>query len=204
MGGIGSGWYGRRTSRLTVDDLRSVDIRRLSQESPLTLGRRYTLEWTRSGCAFASIALTVEAGRVIINDGDVHYPVHLGRTACGAGERMWFLCPRCRRRCCLLYQCGGYACRLCLHLAYPIEREGCHDRAERRARKILNRVRFDPHRPDGKVAWRRWKTHRRLSALANEAAMVILERDDRLCALLRHAEGQKPKHRRGRPLKNDR
>jgi hypothetical protein len=41
------------------------------------------------------------------------------------GERAWFLCPGCRRRCGCLYlvedQPHGFRCRLCLGLAYHIQ-----------------------------------------------------------------------------------
>jgi hypothetical protein len=62
------------------------------------------------------------------------------------GERWWFLCPACGCRCGAVYHLGhmrselAWACRRCLRLVYPSQREGKGERALRRLRKVLRRA----------------------------------------------------------------
>ena len=60
---------------------------------------------------------------------------HLG------GGRPWMICPECGRRVGVLYHLfGPYACRRCLKLAYPSNRERPFQRTIRRARKMRLRL----------------------------------------------------------------
>lgn len=58
------------------------------------------------------------------------------------GERRWFVCPRCRRRCGVLYQPAegdGWACRRCHRLAYRSAQEAHQDEALWRAFERIDR-----------------------------------------------------------------
>lgn len=57
------------------------------------------------------------------------------------GERPWFLCPSCRRRCGKLYAIRSrYVCRKCGELSYESQSETSHYRALRKAQKIRARL----------------------------------------------------------------
>jgi len=196
VGGLGSGRFGRRTDRETTDDFPAIDVRRWQRDGLLEPGGWFDWRWTRHGEPAACAVVSVDEDRVTVGEA----VVRLERTPGGfGGERAWFRCPECGRRCCLLYRrSGGFACRQCLGLAYQVEREGRQDRAARRARKIIDRARMDFGRIAGKPKWMRWPTYWRMSARVEKAALALLERDERLLALVRYADARQPRRRRAR------
>ncbi len=57
------------------------------------------------------------------------------------GERPWFLCPKCARRCGILYAIRSRLfCRKCGRLSYESQNEPRHDRVLRKAQKIRVRL----------------------------------------------------------------
>jgi hypothetical protein len=57
------------------------------------------------------------------------------------GERLWFACPRCGRRCGVLYIGGRhFVCRRCMALPYASRHQAAPDRLRRRARAIRERL----------------------------------------------------------------
>src|SRR3990172_2521577 len=129
MGSVLSGRYGRRSSRATVHDCLALDVRFLGRKSLLAAGSCFLLSWTQQGQTVDSLSATVEEKRLIIAGAYGCDAVSLDSTAAGfGGRRAWFRCPRCGRRCAPPYRAGGFACRVCLHLAYPVQREGRYDR----------------------------------------------------------------------------
>ena len=77
-------------------------------------------------------------------------PVHLG------GERTWFLCPSCGRRCLSLYWLSQFECRRCHDLVYRTARVDSLQRLEVRLSKVRSKVEgrvvagaFIPRRPKG-------------------------------------------------------
>jgi hypothetical protein len=85
------------------------------------------------------------------------------------GERLWFACPECGRRCAVLYGGRRFLCRCCVGLPYTSQSEAAPDRLRRRARLIRERLGgsdyanlsldFPP-----KPKWMRWATYERLQA----------------------------------------
>jgi hypothetical protein len=156
MGGWGSG-RGQR-GRDTTSDYRALDVRRLQRDGLLTPGRSFGWNWTRKGETVASIQISTETDRIILNyrhktGGNdwqsMGYPVHLAWTECTlGGRRPWLLCPArgCGRRVALLYLGGSgiFACRHCYRLAYASQRETPDDRAMRRAGRIRDRLGWEP------------------------------------------------------------
>jgi hypothetical protein len=59
MGGAGSGSWYRWHKRDTVEECRSLDIRRWQRDGLLTEGRYFGWNWTRNGEQIASIGLKV-------------------------------------------------------------------------------------------------------------------------------------------------
>ena len=199
MGGLGSGnWY-RFGKKTTVEECRSLDVRRLHGEGLLELGYRFSWSWSRAGRQIASIGCVVlgehRAERVILlfrhRSGpsaeweDVQELVELDWTPCNFGnERPWFLCPglvngvRCGRRVAVLYCPGRYfLCRHCYDLAYESQRENEMHRALRRAQAIRERLGGSanmtepfPEKPKGM----HWRTYERLFWEHHEAEMEQL------------------------------
>ena len=186
MGNFLSGRYGKRTNRPTTDDYYVLDVRFLSKEKLLAPGTFFSLVWTRRGepavteyFAIGASGLTI--GRCFV--GLERFPCALG------GHRPWLLCPSCKGRACVLYRApGGYACRGCLGLSWPVENESRADRAERAAMKIMKRAKMDSSRKGYKPKWMRWPTFRKQEEAAEAAGEVIAEHHDRLLGLIRCAE----------------
>jgi hypothetical protein len=158
LGGIGSGnWY-RFNKKTTVEECRSLDVRRLHREGLLKPGRLFSWTWSRAGREVASIGAFVEGEecpeRVVLlfrhkrglgtDCEDVQQPVELDWTPCNfGGKRPWFLCPGIRygRRVAVLHAAGKYfLCRHCCDLCYERQREDKVGRALRRAQKIRKRL----------------------------------------------------------------
>lgn len=94
------------------------------------------------------------------------------------GRRAWFRCPRCGRRCAVVYVRRTTACRGCHRLAYASQREDASQRAHRRGRKLMERLGVK-----GQDAWdlaldpwqapkpprMRWATYKRIVTAADDA-----------------------------------
>lgn len=177
MGGFGSGC--RKQGKHTTSDMRALDVRRLRRDGFLIPGQLCIWKWSRDGQEIASIQISTEADRVILNyrsrsNGgqwqSMEYPVTLEWTPCNlGGRRAWFLCPAtgCRRRVAILF--GGliFACRHCHKLAYQCQQETDDDRAIRRAEAIRRRLRWEAgiaNLEGGKPKGMQWRTFERLKA----------------------------------------
>ena len=62
MGGVGSGNWHRFGKKTTVEECRSLDVRRLHREGLLELGYRFSWSWSRAGHQTASIGCVVLGG----------------------------------------------------------------------------------------------------------------------------------------------
>jgi len=164
---IGSFW--RRGGKAFTDDFVSIDVRKLARE--------YRLRPKNEAC--------ILAGNVTA---DLEWrSFHLG------GYRVYFRCPRCLGRCCVLYRhpagkkpSDRYGCKKCLNLAHPIENEGEHERAFRRFKRAYERRGSeDPSQPEGKPLWMRWPTWKRLNDQFAATVMGRLEYDEKMTERLR-------------------
>ena len=67
MGGVSRGnWY-RWDKKATVEEFRSIDVRRWQREGYLEPGRRFGWQWTRDSETVASIQVRAEPDRVILS-----------------------------------------------------------------------------------------------------------------------------------------
>ena len=135
MGGVGSGGWYRFSKKTTVEECRSLDVRKLDRQGLLEPGYRFTSSWSRAGRQIASIGGVVLGSsrpeRVVLlfshRNGpsaeweDVQEPVKLDWTPCNfGGERPWFLCPgvvngaRCGRGVAVLSTGGDESSCVCL------------------------------------------------------------------------------------------
>jgi hypothetical protein len=195
VGGIGSGSWYRFNKKTTVEECRSLDVRRLHREGLLKPGRLFSWTWSRAGREVASIGALVEgvdqAERIVllfrhrrspsVDWEDVEEPVELAWTACNfGGERPWFICPGagCGRRVAILYEPGRYfLCRHCYDLVYQSQRDNEMYRALHRAQDIrrrlggsANMIQPFPEKPKGM----HWSTYERLFWEHREAEMEQL------------------------------
>lgn len=174
MGGIGSGRYS--TCPTTLDDFQAIDLRYLRRQKLLSPGYHGSLRWLRGGQETASIRFSVGTDDVVLSYRtrargaadweDVREVVPLLRTAQPlGGERLWFGCPHCRRRCMILYGGRRFLCRRCVGAPYGSQNEDAHDRLLRRAQAIRTRLggsgaTTEPFPPKPKGM--HWKTYDRL------------------------------------------
>ncbi len=151
MGGVGSGNWHRFGKTTTVEECRSLDVRRLHREGLLALGYRFSWSWSRAGHQTASIGCVMlgehRTERVVLlfrhRNGlgaeweDVQQSMRVAWTACNfGGARPWFVCPGagCGRRVAVLYGLGRYfLCRHCYALTYQSRRDNKTYRALHRA-----------------------------------------------------------------------
>jgi hypothetical protein len=158
MGGIGSGGWYRLNKKTTVEECRSLDVRRLQREGLLEPGCRFSWSWSRAGSQVAPVGGVVlgehRPERLVLlfrhRSGpnaeweDVQEPVELEWTACNfGGERPWFICPGAGydRRVAVLHAAGKYfLCRHCYDLTYQSQRDNKMYRALHRAQDIRPRL----------------------------------------------------------------
>lgn len=161
--------FWRRGDKPLTDDFLSVDVRKMTREYRL---RPNTEAFTLAG----NVTVDLE-----------WRPCYLG------GYRVYFRCPRCLGRCCILYrQPAGtkpsdrYGCKKCLNLAHAVENEGELERAFRRFNRAYERRGSeDPTQPEGKPLWMRWPTWRRLTDQFQASIEGRLEYDEKMTERLR-------------------
>ncbi len=169
----------RRRTHLFTDELRALDIRQLHRDGCLErvgVGR-VTVTWDGG----SSIDIVKDRTGILLEysvfDGEdrEEHSEHLvvQRTRCHfGGSRAWWFCPRCGRRCTILYGGRRFLCRHCHDIRYRSQSESKGERLLRRAERIRTRlggsgVVFDafPDKPKGMHQ----KTYRRLRHEAEEA-----------------------------------
>ena len=99
-------------------------------------------------------------------------PCHFG------GERLWWICPRCRRRCAIIYLSSG-TCRVCAGGRYRSELLSPEDRLMRKAFQLRERLGQTsgglfgcfPDKPKGL----HWATYNRLVAEGEAIERQLLE-----------------------------
>jgi hypothetical protein len=96
------------------------------------------------------------------------------------GERRWFLCPRCGRRCAVLYE--GYRCRLCIRGRYRSELRSPVDRMIVTARKLRRQLGQDDPNPTTPIPDKphrmRWHTYLRIRAEIRRLETEVVMRLD--------------------------
>jgi len=169
-----------RNHRFT-DELRALDIRRLYRDGCLRSEGSYPVTVTWSGAGTSSI--TVVPDRVgawlkySVFDG-TEFKEHrerivVQRTRCHfGGSRPWWFCPRCGRRCAILYGGRRFLCRHCHGIRYRSQNESKSERLLRRAEILRARMGvsgsvFGPFPP--KPRGMHIKTYHRLRDEAEEA-----------------------------------
>lgn len=172
-------------ARLTTD-LLALDIRPLARKGHLRTGNSSTVTWTRS-CTKNSIAIEATHSAVTLSyttqGMKQRYSIHVTKTPCHLGGlRHWWLCPRCDKRCAILYGGAVFICRKCAGLHYPIQHASEFSKAVIRADKIRNRLGWIPgiaHGYGPKPKGMNWSTFtetlKKYNSLESRAAFEIVK-----------------------------
>lgn len=123
MGGLGSG--GHNKYKATLENCRSIDIRRFKREGYMETGAKIQWNWFTDQKVTASIGIVFKKDRLILsykvnNQEEIADEISLDVTECNyGGARHWFECPGCGKRAAKLYLRGKYfRCRSCQDLNY--------------------------------------------------------------------------------------
>ncbi|CAN7241711.1 hypothetical protein [Mesorhizobium sp. LjNodule214] len=175
MGGLGSGNRWRSGARQKCEDLLDLRISALRKNGLLEPGRRGNLEWTVNGRFVGSIGTFADEGSLELtyrHQGpsqewrDVRDLIALDFTEQHfGGQRRWFICPSCDRRCAVLYAGEKFRCRLCLDLTYRSQSEDPRSRSLSKARKLRQRLGVSANMPLhllDKPTGMHWRTYSRL------------------------------------------
>ena len=149
MGGLGSGRHPGFPT--TLDDFRTIEVGYLRRHGLLRPWTSGWLRWSRAGRETGSVGFAVGRDALTLTyrtrgHGDegwteVVEPVRLPRTAQPfGGERVWFACPGCGRRCAVLYGARRFRCRLCIGVSYGSQHEAAHERLLRRVQGLRARL----------------------------------------------------------------
>lgn len=182
MGGYGSG---RPAQRGVIEHRTRLDIRQFVRRGWLRCWGSGSLSWSRGGETTTSLeyrvfADSVELDYVVTSYEQQRMPVcvtiPIRRIPCRfGGERLYWGCPRCYRRCevvVMAYHGQWWGCRKCMRLRYVSQGLAPGDRLQRRADELYARVGIESE--DGsfiyKRKWMRWRTFNRLMDRANAAS----------------------------------
>jgi len=181
MGGIGSGRYPRIGSRARrpVADMQvlRLDVRELHKAGLLWEEARGSVTWQRGGAYKGSIAIRFLpcelAVRLEYEFGPqqvlVRETVKLAFTACHfGGDRPWFRCPLCYRRCAILWGRDRFLCRSCQNVSYPSQNESIGSQAIRRIHEIRAGLQVNSSVPIERISRPRYMRHARFRALVFE------------------------------------
>lgn len=179
MGTGGSRWgAGRRGYRVKAEDASPLDIRLLRTKRAIGDVHPFVWEWWMGNrsCGNVGVMLALDEMHLIYrtrnNSADEGtqrtQSISISRTPCNfGGEREWFDCPRCQRRCAVIYfRWNHFACRRCQQVAYASQSGGPLDRLLNKARKARARVVWP--KPRGI----RWATQRALSERADHLEAI--------------------------------
>jgi len=154
MGGRGSGAQrGRHTHivekvvRLDITDLRRVGL----FHSPTVQAVRVTTQTLDGGSHTVQVESSLPVSHTVRLSYQIGTPAQavlaqvslLATLQTYGGRRWWFACPRCQRRCGVLYLpvwAEDYGCRACHSLRYAAQYESPSLRAWRQAEKALRQI----------------------------------------------------------------
>lgn len=187
MGGRGSGSYCRWSNTVSIEEVKRIDIRYMRRNGMLRPGWAGSLTWTCGGEPAGDIRYTCHADRIVFNyrfrDGGEWEPVevvaYFDRTPCHiGGQRLWFRCPNCQRRCEVLCLPGKYpACRKCYSLPYRSQCEDRLGRLQRRQNKLEDMLWGDKRKWWRKAKRERLEAEYERVAGAADHALVLAAAD---------------------------
>ncbi|MCX6022167.1 MAG: hypothetical protein NTZ05_10645, partial [Chloroflexi bacterium] len=181
MGGIGSGRHAVRTpaeGRLQID-VRALHRQKAFDKPSAGLYHHGVLRYSRDGKDIGGVgwavrhredgdAAILEVRHAVGRPGGTHVPVAISVPVEWApcrlgGARPWLLCPRCGRRCAVLYSLEMlFACRTCGRVCYRSQQNSAYKRARARRDRLRDRLEVRgsewPAALPWKQRWMRWTT----------------------------------------------
>ncbi len=147
---MSSGRYYRWAKKALVSDHYRLDAHKMLAQTDLSRPGMHTWQWLRGEQKVASLRYQVRPEHCAVQlsydyrDQPVApYLVHWTTTTPRyGGQRYWWLCPACGRRCAYLYSGQVFICRQCHALTYESAQSGDprSDRVERRMWAIRRRL----------------------------------------------------------------
>lgn len=176
MGGSGSGRRaGLGLQAGTCEQYHSIDLAWLRRKKLLNVGHGSSITWSRAGNTTGSIRIEYFGYGIRLvyrqrrhgedwKDVNEFVPLVQTQTQFG-GQRQWFQCLSCNRRCRVLYGGVFFRCRRCHRLKYDSQSEASYARACSQSHGIRKRLGqtgslSDPFPPKPKGM--HWKTYWRL------------------------------------------
>ncbi|MDB4002506.1 hypothetical protein N9449_07340 [Oceanospirillaceae bacterium] len=159
----------------TTEEVKRIDIRYMRKRGLLKPSTQGSLRWTCRGEPSGDIRYTCSQNQLKLNyrhrehGGEwqsVEQHIPFDRTPCHyGGERLWFLCPRCRKRVAVLYGADVlFLCRHCYQLPYASQNQGYLDKLIDQKHKLGERI-FQVYESGdgwGKKKGMHWSTFDRL------------------------------------------
>jgi hypothetical protein len=177
----------RKREHDTTDEALPLDIRQLQRRVDLRESAWLCVRWTR-GPSENVVGVTVDEGASatisyadgIGNNHSETLEVNWTRPNFG-GERPWWICPRCCRRCAIVYAFGEnqFVCRICASLTYDTSQSDGFGRAARKSLERRRRLGWElgepfPLKPKG-LHWRTWERLVAECSAAESLTHVALE-----------------------------
>ena len=170
---------GRPAHNIKAESVQRVEIRRWVRAGYFDGNHYFSAGWNRGGEPTGSISVQTTRDSAVLSyrikdfqsdewqDKRQHIPVEL--TPCNyGGNRRWFRCPVCQRRCeSLFLRSHRFACRLCQKVAYSSQAGGPIDRMTHKLHKM--RARLDHGKPCGM----RWSTFNKLRDRAETIEVIV-------------------------------
>ncbi len=155
-----------------IDQLIAVDVRKWKRNGYLESGVAFTSSYFLGGKLVHSFLVRAFQNYLLINKQRV--AIVLTPNTFG-GDRSWFSCPACQRKCAKLYFSKRLTCQKCTHLTYSSQNEGAAPRAIRRSRKIRHKLGADRSilvPITNKPRYMHWNTFYRLVSKADAAENI--------------------------------
>lgn len=198
MGGMNSGNH-KYNAKALVGQLPNIDIRKLYRDGWLTdEPQSHIATWTKGdNKQHAQMQITSSLRKVEFlyssNGKRQGGTVDVDTTPCElGGERVWFCCPVCARRCAILYPRPAIACRQCHKLTYASRNETDCDQASRQADRIRKRLGWELGIVNGegwKPSGMHQRTYERLLARHRHYEFQFMRNAPRFAALLDSSVG---------------
>ena len=165
---------GRPAHKVTAESVQRVDVRLWARRGYFDARNWFSWSWNRGGEPSGSITVRTTSDSATLSYRirdrysdewtEKNQVVPIVPTPCNyGGNRKWFHCPVCSRRCELLFlRASRFACRHCQMVAYTSQSGGPIDRLTHKLHKL--RARTEGGKPRGM----RWATYERLVTGAND------------------------------------
>lgn len=179
--GTGGSRYGagRPAHNIKAESVPRVDVRLWARSGYFDRVSYFSWGWNRGGEPSGNITVqsSPDSATLIYRIKDLYRDewhdkrqvVPVVRTACSyGGDRKWFECPVCQRRCELLYlRAYRFACRKCQRVAYTSQSGGPMDRLMQKAHTLQARI------EDGRPKGMRWRTYQRIWERVHEIEDLV-------------------------------